>query len=175
MPDSERTMTTIVTLKMDAIAEIHFDRLRKQHYPPHLNRIAAHLTLFHALPDSDDLRSTLADTARETKPFAMTVTGVMSLGRGVAYTIESRQLMALHAKLAKAFAPYLIPQDRQGFRPHIVIQNKVSIAEGRALKTELSANFQPWEVIAEGLSWWNYLGGPWELRETLSFPVRAQE
>jgi len=124
-------MTTIVTLKMDANSEVHFDRLRRQHYPPHLNRIAAHLTLFHALPDGDDVRSVLAEAVRQAEPFATTVKDVMSLGRGVAYTIESYSLMALHANLAKAFQPYLIQQDRQGFRPHVVVQNRPALSKAK--------------------------------------------
>ena len=162
-------MTTIVTLSIDAESQAHFDRLRKEHYPSQLNRIAAHLTLFHALPDAEDVRAVLANAAAGCGSFSVRVSGLMSLGRGVAYAVESPALMALHAELASAFKFHLIPQDRQRFRPHVVVQNKVSGAEAKALLGKLTGNFAPWEVRAEGLSWWNYLGGPWSPREKFTF------
>ena len=40
----------ILTLALDADSQAHFDALRKQHFPPAINYLAAHLTLFHHLP-----------------------------------------------------------------------------------------------------------------------------
>jgi hypothetical protein len=47
-------MITILTLQLDPTAQAHFEALRQQHFPPALNHIPAHLTLFHQLPDSDE-------------------------------------------------------------------------------------------------------------------------
>ena len=168
-------MTTILTLRMNAEAQAHFDQLRKEHYPPHLNRIAAHLTLFHALPDGEDIAAVLRDATLASVAFSMRVSSLMNLGRGVAYAIASPELLALHAQLANAFASHLIPQDRQRFRPHIVVQNKATGDQARALRARLTLGFAPWDVQAEGLDWWDYLGGPWKLRETFHFAARARE
>ena len=162
-------MSTIVTLQMDADSQMRFNTLRESHYPAHLNRIAAHLTLFHALPKSEDVRVILQQEAHVRQPFLMRVSGVMSLGRGVAYAIESSELQALHKRLRTAYQPYLTPQDRQPLRPHVVVQNKVSGDQSKLLRAQLLAEFTPWEIKAEGLEWWNYLGGPWKLREWFRF------
>ena len=102
----------------------------------------------------------------------MQVSGVRTLGRGVAYFFESPELKAVHRRLATAFDEYLSPQDRQGFRPHVVVQNKVDAAKARLLHAELSADFTSWKVDAQTLEWWNYLGGPWSLRESFAFAAK---
>jgi hypothetical protein len=40
----------IVTVLMAAPDQAWFDRLRIAHFPPERNHLAAHLTLFHAIP-----------------------------------------------------------------------------------------------------------------------------
>ena len=162
-------MTTIVTLQLDAASQAAFDSLRQTHYPAHLNRIAAHLTLFHALPDTDDVRETLLASSAAQARFSLEVKGLMSLGRGVAYAIESPNLLALHKHLANRLEHYLIPQDKQRFRPHVVVQNKATGPEAKALLAQLTEEFTPRRIEAHGLEWWNYLNGPWELRERFSF------
>ena len=42
----------VLTLVLDAQSFAFFDGLRRRHFPPERNVIAAHLTLFHALPGS---------------------------------------------------------------------------------------------------------------------------
>lgn len=171
-------MTTIVTLALDDASQAAFDHLRQTHYPAHLNCISAHLTLFHALPDTEEVRLALQSAASDFHLFPMQVKGLMSLGRGVAYTVESPALMSLHSQLASTFEAHLTPQDKQRFRPHIVVQNKATGPEAKSLLAELSSDFNPWHVEALGLEWWNYLNGPWELRERFAFlklNAKAQE
>ncbi|MEO8768767.1 MAG: hypothetical protein ABI402_01725 [Ferruginibacter sp.] len=43
----------IVTLKLDDETQLFFDRLRKEHFPKHINYLDAHCTLFHKLPASE--------------------------------------------------------------------------------------------------------------------------
>lgn len=90
----------------------------------------------------------------------MLVSGLMKLGRGVAYKIESDEAHAVRNALAERFNPWLIKQDRQGFRPHVTIQNKVSPAEASGLYEHLSSDFEPFKIKAEGLQLWLYEGGP---------------
>jgi 2'-5' RNA ligase len=154
---------------MDALAQARFDRLREQYFPPERNFIQAHLTLFHTLPETEAVRIALTEVAGSTPEFEARVSGVRSLGRGVAYAVESAELMRVHRDLSRQFADVLTAQDRQGFRPHVVVQNKVSGHEAKALLGELSAGFSPFVVMGLGLDLWRYLGGPWEFVEGLRF------
>lgn len=165
----QATEVTLVTLALDPDSQAHFEAMRQQYFPPALNCIAAHLTLFHALPASQAVQAVLQQEAAALRPFPLEVSSVRTLGRGVAYFLESPELKALHRRLAQSFQDQLSPQDRQGFRPHVVVQNKVNPAEAKALHAVLSAGFKHWQVQAHALEWWNYLGGPWELRERLRF------
>jgi hypothetical protein len=132
--------------------------------------VAAHVTLFHALPGEhlDDVRSELTVAAHR-PAFAVAVTGLRLLGRGVAYTLESAELTVLRDRLATAWHPWLTRQDRQRHAPHVTVQNKVAPAEARALHDRLTADFTPGDVGARGLGLWRYLGGPWEPVAELEF------
>jgi hypothetical protein len=139
------------------------DGQRRSHFPPELNRLPAHLTLFHHLPPSieRELAHRLAEEARAAPPPA-NIAGLMSLGRGVAYRIESPGLAAIRARLADAFAPLLTPQDAAGWRPHITIQNKVAPATARALLAQLQPGFRTRPLAITGLAAWWYRSGSWE-------------
>jgi len=160
----------VVTLLLDDEAQERFDRLREAHFPPERNHLAAHVTLFHALPGEhlDAVRSDLVRAA-DGEAFDVAVTGLRFLGRGVAFTLESPELGALRAELAAAWQPWLTPQDRQRHAPHVTVQNKVEPAVARALHDRLLAGFVPHRVPARGLGLWRYLGGPWEPLEELPF------
>lgn len=153
----------ILTLALEPSAQQHFEALRQRHFPPERNFIPAHITLFHHLPAAElpaistQLASTTAIPA-----FPVSVTGLRSLGRGVAFQLESPTLVTLHARLARAFYDWLTQQDRQGFRPHIVVQNKVDAPTAKRTLAELSATFAPFTTHATGLLLWRYLGGPWQ-------------
>ena len=162
-------MTTIVTLGMDDDSQAWFEELRQRYYPPALNRIPAHLSLFHALPGDNSVRYALDQSARAAGPFRMQVTGVRSMGRGVLYGLEAPELMRLHRGLVDQFRTYLTPQDKQPLRPHVVVQNKVEPAEAKTLLALLQAGFSAREVEAMGLDWWEYRGGPWRFIERFAF------
>ena len=142
----------------------YFDALRRAHFPPERNQLAAHLTLFHHLPPSieGELRRRLDGETRGAPTPDARATGVMSLGRGTAFAIASPDLAAIRERLAEAFATCLTPQDAAGWRPHITVQNKVAPAEAKALVATLSADFRPHPVAIIGLATWWYRGGPWE-------------
>ncbi len=152
-----------MTLLLEEAAQQRFDRLREQHFPRERNHLAAHVTLFHALPGEhlDAVRADLA-TAADRPGFDVAVTGVRFLGRGVAYSLESPEGVALRAGLVQTWQPWLTPQDRQKHSPHVTVQNKVQPAVARALHERLLAEFAPWTARARGLGLWRYLGGPWE-------------
>ena len=153
----------IVTLLLDLPSQERLDALRRAHFPPERNHLAAHVTLFHALPGEAEerVRGDLAELARR-PAFPVAVTGVRPLGRGVAYVLESEELAGLHRDLAGRWHAELTPQDRQPLRAHVTVQNKVTPQAARALLADLQAGFAPYDVQAEGLGLWRYLGGPWE-------------
>lgn len=160
----------IVTLTLDEAAQERFDALRRAHFPSQRNVLAAHVTLFHALPGEHEqaVRGELALQARR-PAFQVRVAAVRSLVRGVAYALESPDLSALHGRLVQAWQPWLTQQDRQRHRPHVTVQNKADPDRARALLAELQAGFVPYDVPARGLALWRYLGGPWEPLAELQF------
>jgi 2'-5' RNA ligase len=164
----------ILTLSLDPASFARLDALRRAHFPPERNLLSAHLTLFHALPGEAlaEIRANLATLAAGTPPMPLAFAGLRSLGRGVAFTVESPPLAALRGMLVGAWHGWLTPQDRQGFRPHVTVQNKVSAEEARALLARLSAGFAAFEGQGTGLALWHYRGGPWEAVE--NFPFRQE-
>ena len=165
----EAHLTTILTLALEDEAQQAFEAQRTAYFPPARNHIPAHLSLFHSLPGDANTHHILSEAAARQPMFTMQVDGVRSMGRGVLYTLVSPELLLLHRRLASSFEPSLIPQDRQPFRPHIVVQNKVEPAEAKALLAKLQSGFKPRNLQAMGLLWWEYLGGPWRLIEDLRF------
>ena len=109
------------------------------------------------------------EDVRPCAPLRLQVTRSRLLGRGVAFELVCPELVALRAELARRWAAWLTPQDRQGPRPHVTIQNKVTPPEARALKERLDATFVPFSARGEGWLLWRYLGGPWALETELGF------
>lgn len=161
----------VLTVRLDAATQERFDALRREHFPPGRSSVGAHVTVFHALPAGratpDAVRRVLAELAPG--PSVVAVTGVRSLGRGVAYVLDAPGVAAVRAELVHEFAAELTPQDRQPWRPHVTVQNKVTPDEARRLLAELTASFVPFEAVALGLVLWHYRGGPWELAGEYAF------
>jgi 2'-5' RNA ligase len=161
----------ILTLALDALAFARLDVLRCQHFPPERNLVPAHLTLFHALPGREEaaVRQTLRAVTAGSAIVTLHFPTLVSLGRGTAVVVDSPELLALRSQLARRWASWLSAQDRQGYHPHITIQNKVTPAAARQLFTTLVAGWQPFTARGEGLLLWRYLNGPWELIERFAF------
>ena len=162
----------ILTLQMDPASAERFTRLRQAHFPPERNWLAAHITLFHALPLAhlDDVLRDVADLAGTKDAFEMSVDRLLFLGRGVAYAISSPEAVSLRSHLAARWKNVLSRQDLawQG-RLHITVQNKVEPSIAKALHAELSREFVPRPIGAIGIQVWNYVGGPWEPVATFPF------
>ena len=178
-PDApRRAVPLIVTALMGDADFAYFDGLRRRHYPSDRNVLRAHLTLFHHLPMSieHELSTHIRQVTKDVAPQA-SLTGLMSLGRGVAFRVRSDELDAIRAEIADRFAPLLIPQDKAGWRPHVTVQNKVEPPVARTLMAELELGFQPRTMQIAGLAIWHYLGGPWQLSGAWRFgsghPMRA--
>lgn len=161
----------IVTATMGASDFAWADAMRRAHFPSDRNFIPAHITLFHHLPPArlSELSRLLGDLTRTTPAPAARLTDLLFLGRGVAYRVDSPDLLDLRAHIADWFAADLTPQDRQSPRLHITVQNKVAPENARALHAALSGDFRPRSLAIAGLAAWYYLGGPWQLIREYKF------
>ncbi|RDC63398.1 2'-5' RNA ligase family protein [Adhaeribacter pallidiroseus] len=159
----------ILTLQIQEPAFTYFNDLRKQYFPAQLNYLDAHITLFHHLPATDVITRVLEQVAAQHAVFPVEVTGLLKLGRGVAFQLQSKELVQLQEYLQQQWQAWLIPQDRQKFRPHITVQNKVSPAEALLVYEKLRSTFQGFNITGLGLSLWEYLGGPWQKIKDYAF------
>lgn len=161
----------ILTLKLDAASFQYFEALRRIHFPPERNHLAAHLTMFHHLP-GDELEKIKEDAqriCRSFSEFSLTFTGWRSLGNGVAARVEAPLLLGLRGRLAAIWHEHLKRQDRQNYQPHITVQNKVAPDEAQTLLAELSAEPLPPNGTAKGVVLWHYRGAKWQLEDEFSF------
>lgn len=164
----------IITAVLEPPVQAWFEGLRRAHYPRELNQVPAHVSLFHHLPGSEleAVRRRIKTLAAEVPPPAVAVTGLRSLGRGVAYKLRSAGLDDLRAELAHGWDTLLIPQDRAGFSGHVTVQNKVEPAVARATLQALEAGFAPVSTRVVAIGIWRYLGGPWEALGQIGFRGR---
>ena len=153
----------VMTAVFDAQSFAVLDGLRRRFFPPALNRVPAHATLFHHLPGAElrAISALAAARCAEAGPMDFTMAATRFLGRGVAFEIDCPGLVALRSGLAAAWKGWLTPQDGQGYRPHATIQNKASSDEARDARRQLDAAL-PITGQIEGLALWHYRGGPWE-------------
>ncbi len=167
----------ILTLALAPADQARFDRLREAYFPPERNVVGAHVTLFHQLPglEAASAAAEIGALCRVRAPFAVAVTGLRSLGRGVAFTLASPKLTALRGVLAEKWASRLTRQDRQAFRPHVTVQNKVAPEQAAALLRRLAAGFEPFAIEAQGLALWRYRGGPWDAAGAFPFTCRPAD
>lgn len=161
----------IVTAVFGREDQAFFDATRQAYFPPERNQLAAHLTMFHHLPPTlaRELRQRLVTETHGVRSPEARISDVISLGRGVAYRIDSPELFTIRARLADAFVGLLTPQDAGGWRAHVTVQNKVEPDAAKAVLHTLRDGFQPRRVKIAGLATWWYRGGPWELLSRHTF------
>lgn len=161
----------IITAEMGKADQAWANALRREHFPLERNHLAAHITLFHHLPPGHlaEIKSRLAALASDHPSPVAHLSELMMLGRGVAYRIDSPELLAIRDELAEGFAGLLIAQDQARPRLHITVQNKVEPAVAKALHAKLSATFRPRPLVICGLAAHYYKGGPWEHIQSWKF------
>ena len=165
----------IVTLQLDRTAQQRFEAERAELFPPGRTAVGAHVTLFHALPAylRKDAEEELGSLAASIPPFPVDVTGLVPLGRGVAYRLASPQAELLHRRLQDRWRTHLTRQDAQPFRPHVTVQNKVEPDVAKATLGRLRETFQRTTTRGVGLELWRYDGGPWTLVHRWAFGEAA--
>jgi hypothetical protein len=154
----------IITAEMGQADQAWANALRRAHFPQERNFLDAHITLFHHLPPNHlaEIKSRLAALSGECAAPMAQLTEVMMLGRGVAYRVDSPELLSIRDELAEVFSGLLIPQDQARPRLHITVQNKVESTAAKALHAELSVTFKPRPLAISGLAAYYYCYGPWE-------------
>lgn len=165
----------ILTAELPGDLQAWANDLRTRHFPPERNHLAAHVTLFHALPPQveAELCALLARLAADYAPVEARLEGVMSLGRGTALKLASPAMLALRRQIAGRFHGMLTGQDGHAPRLHITIQNKVSPGDAKALQAELAGTFPARDFAFPGLALFRYRGGPWEPVRRFAFRGRA--
>jgi len=161
----------IVTAELGPADLARLDGLRRRHFPPERNQLAAHLTIFHAIPAllEPELKQRLAAIAASAPLPAATLAGLMDLGGGVAFRVVSDDLDDIRDDLGEAFRGSLTQQDSHGWRPHVTIQSKVAPKVARALLAELERGFEPRPLVIAGLAYHQYEGGPWRPGQRYAF------
>src|SRR5882757_2508364 len=147
---------------MDEVSFTRLDMMRRRHFPPDVNFLPAHLTLVHALADEQVARLRIAHPNLIGQSIPLQFVRPILIGRGVAIEVARSGLSDLHGRMIEALGYGLTRQDRQPFRPHVTIQDKVTRAQARATFSEVSNDFSPWPGHGIGLDVWRYLGGSWE-------------
>jgi len=151
------------------------DSLRRAHYPPERNQLAAHVTLFHAMAPSllGELKAMLARLAGECAPPPAVLSGLLPLGTGTALAIDSPDMLMIREEIAEHFHGALTVQDSHTPRLHITVQNKVTEQEAKALQralfAELATTHFGRQFRFSGLALHHYRGGPWEAVGRWSF------
>ena len=150
-------------------------QLRNKYFPKHLNKLAAHLTLFHALPGSrldSDIIPVIEQVVRTTSPFSITASQPFQLSkRGIAIAILPDQGGARAKEVRDQLQA---PWKKQGFLsqqdaaktgrsfPHYTVMNKVDEdAEIQKALHELERDFEPDQDTVIGLALYRYDKGWW--------------
>lgn len=161
---SELNKPVIMTATMGDEDFAWADSLRCRHFPPERNFLSAHITLFHHLPPQalPEIRKAVSDLCRHNPKPVAELSKLIHLGRGVAYQVDSPELVAMRMELSDMFHGLLVAQDQQKPRLHITVQNKVTPAEAKQLLDKLAAEFTPRPFEITGLALHYYLDGPWQ-------------
>lgn len=129
----------VLTLRTSADHQASMTKLRNVYFPPKLNRLDAHITLFHALPGEKletDVLPAVKDMAAGTQPYRIRVTHPFRLKKGVGISIADdidhaddgkrgrNMTRIIHAELRKKW-DWLSDQDSQPVRMHYTVMNKV--------------------------------------------------
>ena len=147
----------ILSARFDERTQGYFQRMRDAYFPAELNIVPAHLTLFHKLPGEE--HETITTKLREVcerPPMPATVADVRFFGRGGGFAVRCEELDELRAELRAAWLPWLNEQDRQGHRPHVTYQNKVTKERAKAAYEEVLSGFGAFGCEVVGLDLWWY-------------------
>lgn len=184
MTESEHEAVYVLTLLTDTSHHDRMTALRSRYFPKHINKLAAHLTLFHALPGSkleSSIIPVIQAVAKQTAPFKVHAAKPFRLKRGVAISVAKQQggqqAQAVHRALQQPWVKegFLSEQDAGGCRVHYTIMNKVD-DEGEVRKAveEVQADWKGDYGMADGLGLWRYDRGWWRWERRFDFQSDSQ-
>ncbi|GAB7365875.1 hypothetical protein MBLNU230_g7205t1 [Neophaeotheca triangularis] len=173
----------VLTLLTDKEHHIRMTNLRNSYFPKKINKLAAHLTLFHALPGSkleDAIIPTLEITAAETSEFRVHAAKPFRMKKGIAISIPKHEgaskCQDIHKRLQDEWLPqkFLSEQDAGGCRVHYTICNKVDddTVVDKYLQEVQSSFKGDWGTVT-GLGLWRYDRGFWRWERGFGFKQGA--
>jgi len=160
----------VLTFLTDERLHRTMTELRKEYFPPKLNKLDAHLTLFHALPGSkleETIIPHLEQTAASTAPFHIMAATPFKLTKGIAVGLPKSaggdDTRSFHAQLRRDWQDVLSEQDAGGFAAHYTVMNKVDDRSTvkRAFE-QVEDSFRACSGTVEGVTLWRYDRGNWE-------------
>lgn len=177
--EKEGESVYVLTLLTDQAHHKRMTALREKYFPRRINKLGAHLTLFHALPGSrlnDHILPTIQDVVSKSTSFKVHAVKPFRLKRGMAISVAknhgSIQAQEIHHALQQPWldAGFLSEQDQGGCRVHYTVMNKVDDETeiGKALD-ELQEDFRGDWGVAEGLGLWRYDKGYWRWERRFDF------
>lgn len=182
---SQQEPVYVLTLLTDDAHQKRMTALRKKYFPPKLNKLGAHLTLFHALPESK-LESTIIPTikhvAAEWQPFSVNAAKPFRMKKGIAISVPKNQggdlAQKVHGVLLGAWEGegWLSEQDAGRMRAHYTIMNKVDDeAEVADAMEEVSGSWKGDRGTVVGLGLWRYEKGYWKWVEAFEFGTKENK
>ena len=167
--------TYVLTLRTNREFHERINDLRKQYFPAQLNKIGAHITLFHALPGSQlgPIISDILEIANTQQGFEIQTIRPLKMSHGVALDANNQDAHRLWDTLVRKWGPagadFLSKQDQQ-FKAHYTIQNKVEKDVAEKTWEEARAQFKSDEGRAVGFTLYKYMkGGHWRYQRTFDF------
>lgn len=168
----------ILTLLTDNEHHNLMTSLRDKYFPRDLNKLAAHVALFRALPGSQMPRimADLTNLAQSQPTYEISAKKPFRMKRGVGIYVDdtSGYTKTIYQELKKRWVPFLSQQDRS-FKAHYTIQNKVD-DETLVEQTlqELSEQFRGSRGQVLGLSLYRYDRGFWKVEQDFSFTGKGK-
>jgi hypothetical protein len=173
----------ILTLQTDAAHHARMTALRAKYFPKHLNKLEAHLTFFHALPESrldSDVLPALKNVAASTQPFDIEASHPFRMKEGFGISVPEgkggKNAREVRAELLGVWqdgedGSWLSEQDSgPGYRAHYTVMNKVD-DEGVVQKAlgEVESGWKGDRGRAVGLGLWRYERGYWKWVQGFEF------
>ena len=140
---SEDAPVYVLTLLTDNAHHESMNQLRQAYFPPKLNKLEAHITLFHALPEEkleQDILPAIRQITSRTSPYRIEARDAFRLKKGVGIRVADdidfadkgkdgrgrNMTRIIHAELRKAWSTWLSDQDSQSPRLHYTVANKIN-------------------------------------------------
>ncbi|KAI1330800.1 hypothetical protein F5Y16DRAFT_361230 [Xylariaceae sp. FL0255] len=173
----------VLTLRTNAEHEAQMTALRERYFPAHLLKVPqAHITLFHALPESllSTIISDLTSRTALVSSFPIHTEKPYGSKRGVFIPVTGlEKAKSLRQALQSRWWKWLSPQDQSLFghgqgrgkgKGHYTIMNKVDDEDVvKSCLDELEADFTISKGFAVGLALWRYDRGWWRHEQDFRF------